>query len=302
MQVKSHWMKIENRLMFKNYIDLIRPAQYFKNLFIFAPLFFGLKITNIDLLLRVFLAFLSFSLIASAVYIFNDYHDVEEDKLHPTKKNRPLASGSISKKKALLLMLTLLLAGLIGASLSGRQMLYIVFVYLSLNGAYTLKLKHVAIIDVFIIAIGFVLRLFIGSAVTSIQLSMWIILMTFLLALFLALAKRRDDVLVFLSDGAKVRKVIDGYNLDVVNSAITILASVTIVSYIMYTVSPEIIKRAHTDKLYLSVIFVLLGIMRYLQVAFVDKKSGSPTDVLLRDRFIQLTILGWVLTLWILIY
>ncbi len=295
-------MKMRERLLLKNYIDLMRPAQYFKNLFIFAPLFFGLKITDIELLSKVFLAFVSFSIIASAVYVFNDYHDVEEDKLHPAKKNRPLATGRISKNSALLLMLTLLVAGVGSASLLGRQMLYIVFVYLVLNIAYTLKLKHLAIIDVFIIAIGFVLRLFIGSAVTNIQLSMWIILMTFLLALFLALAKRRDDVLVFLSGGNRVRKVIDGYNLDLVNLSMTIIASVTIVSYIMYTVSPEVIKKAHTDKLYLSVVFVLLGIMRYLQIAFVDKRSGSPTDVLLRDRFIQLTILGWVLTLSVLIY
>ena len=280
----------------------MRPSQYFKNLFIFAPLFFGLKITNIELLLSAFVAFLSFSLIASAVYIFNDYHDVEEDKLHPTKKNRPLASGSISKKAALLLMLMLLLVGLCIFSLLGRQMLYIVFVYLVINIAYTIKLKHVAIIDVFIIAIGFVLRLFIGSAVTNVELSMWIILMTFLLALFLALAKRRDDVLIFLSSGDKTRKVIDGYNIDIVNLSMTIIASVNIVSYIMYTVSPEVIKKAHTDKLYLSVVFVLLGIMRYLQITFVEKKSGSPSDILLRDRFIQLTISGWILTLWILIY
>jgi len=280
----------------------MRPSQYFKNLFIFAPLFFGLKITNIELLLSAFVAFLSFSLIASAVYIFNDYHDVEEDKLHPTKKNRPLASGSISKKAALLLMLMLLLVGLCIFSLLGRQMLYIVFVYLVINIAYTIKLKHVAIIDVFIISIGFVLRLFIGSAVTNVELSMWIILMTFLLALFLALAKRRDDVLIFLSSGDKTRKVIDGYNIDIVNLSMTIIASVNIVSYIMYTVSPEVIKKAHTDKLYLSVVFVLLGIMRYLQITFVEKKSGSPSDILLRDRFIQLTISGWILTLWILIY
>lgn len=280
----------------------MRPSQYFKNLFIFAPLFFGLKIANIELLLRTFFAFLSFSLIASAVYVFNDYHDVEEDKRHPTKNNRPLASGSISKKAALLLMLMLLLAGLSIASLLDQQIIYIVFVYLILNIAYTLKLKHVAIIDVFIIAIGFVLRLFIGSAVTKIELSLWIILMTFLLALFLALAKRRDDVLIFLSRGDKVRKAIDGYNLDILNISMTIIASVTIVSYVMYTVSPEVIKKAHTDKLYLSVIFVLLGIMRHLQITFVEMNSGSPTDVLLRDRFIQLTIAGWILTIWMLIY
>lgn len=288
--------------MLRNHIELMRPSQYFKSLFIFAPLFFGLKIANIELLVRTGIAFVSFSLIASAVYVFNDFHDIEEDKMHPTKRNRPLASGSISKKAALWLMLVLLLIGLSIATRLGRQMLYIVFIYLVVNIAYTLKLKHVAIIDVFIIAAGFVLRLFIGSAVTNIELSMWIILMTFLLALFLALAKRRDDVLIFLSSGDKARKVIDGYNIDIVNLSMTIIASVTTVSYIMYTVSPEVIKKAHTDKLYLSVVFVLLGIMRYLQIAFVEKNSGSPSDILLRDRFIQLTISGWVLTLWILIY
>lgn len=288
--------------MLKSHIDLMRPSQYFKNLFIFAPLFFGLQISNIELLLRTCFAFLSFSLIASAVYVFNDYHDVEEDKIHPKKKSRPLASGAISKKAALLFMLMLLLVGLSIASLLSRQMLYMVSVYITLNIAYTLKLKHMAIIDVFIVAAGFVLRLFVGSSVTHIELSLWIILMTYLLALFLALAKRRDDVLIFLSSGDKARKVIDGYNLDIVNVSMSIIASVTIVSYIMYTVSPEIIQKANTDKLYLSVVFVLLGIMRYLQIAFVEKNSGSPADILLRDRFIQFTIFGWAATLWILIY
>jgi 4-hydroxybenzoate polyprenyltransferase len=155
---------------------------------------------------------------------------------------------------------------------------------------------------VFIIAAGFVIRLFIGSLVTGIELSMWIIIMTFLLALFLALAKRRDDVVIFLASGERTRKVVDGYNLDILDLSMTIMASVTIVSYIMYTVSPEVIKKTNSDKLYLSVVFVMLGVMRYLQIVFVEKGSGSPTDVLLRDRFIQMTLAGWVLLLWMLIY
>jgi decaprenyl-phosphate phosphoribosyltransferase len=288
--------------MVGKYIALIRPYHYFKNLFIFAPLFFGLKITNVELLFKTFLAFVSFSLIASTVYIFNDYHDVEEDKRHPTKKKRPIACGAISKRASLSYALILLLLGVSISFLLSHTILSFVLIYLALNTAYTMGLKHIAIIDVFIIATGFVIRLFIGSAATNIELSMWIILMTFLLALFLALAKRRDDVLIFLESGEKTRKVVDGYNLDILNQSMTIIASVTIVSYIMYTVSPDIIKKAHSDKLYLSVLFVMLGMMRYLQIAFVDKDSGSPTDILSRDRFIQLSILGWVLTLWILLY
>jgi len=288
--------------MVKKYITLIRPYQYFKNLFIFAPLFFGLKIADIELLLRTFLAFIAFSFIASAVYVFNDYYDAEEDKKHPTKKNRPLASGSVSKKTALLLLAVLSATGLGMTALLSLPMLYLVFIYAALNIAYTLKLKHMAIIDVFIIAAGFVIRLFIGSLVTGIELSMWIIIMTFLLALFLALAKRRDDVVIFLASGERTRKVVDGYNLDILDLSMTIMASVTIVSYIMYTVSPEVIKKTNSDKLYLSVVFVMLGVMRYLQIVFVEKGSGSPTDVLLRDRFIQMTLAGWVLLLWMLIY
>lgn len=284
------------------YIQLMRPHQHVKNLFIFAPLFFGLRITDVALLSKTCFAFFAFSLVASAVYIFNDYHDAEDDRRHPKKKNRPLASGSISKKGAIYFMAVLLMGGLGLSYLLSHALIRITLFYVALNIAYTVKLKHVAIIDLFIIAIGFVIRLFIGSAVTQIALSEWIILMTFLLALFLAIAKRRDDVIIFLSSGEKMRKVIDGYNLDILNLSMSIVASITIVSYIMYTISPEIIAKAHSDKLYYSVIFVMLGMMRYMQISFVEGGSGSPTEVLLRDRFVQLTIVGWLALLSVLLY
>jgi decaprenyl-phosphate phosphoribosyltransferase len=296
-------MFVKDALMIRDYLYLIRPYQYFKNLFIFAPLFFGLKITNVELLSKTCLAFVAFSLVTSAVYVFNDYHDVEEDKRHPTKKTRPLASGSISKEGSLLLMFILLVFGLGITSLINRQMLSITFVYLVLNIAYTLKLKRIAIVDVFIIATGFVIRLYVGSVVTNIELSMWIIIMTFLLALFLSLAKRRDDVIMSFENGTVARKVVNGYNLDFLNLSMTIMAAVIIVSYIMYTVFPhESMIHINKNKLYLSVVFVILGIMRYLQITFVFKKSGSPTYVLLKDRFTQMTIIGWVITLWVLLY
>jgi 4-hydroxybenzoate polyprenyltransferase len=170
-----------------------------------------------------------------------------------------------------------------------------------MNIAYSFYLKHIAILDVVIIAIGFVLRLFIGSAVTGIPLSMWIVLMTFLLALFMALAKRRDDMLIYLDTGKKMRKVIDGYNLQFLDTAMSIMASVVIVAYVIYTSSAEVIARVNSEYLYLTGLFVILGIMRYLQVAFVLKDSGSPTKIVLKDRFMQLTLIGWVLTFaWIL--
>ncbi len=279
----------------------MRPQQYIKNLFIFLPLFFALKISDTELLTNAFIAFIAFSLTASAVYVLNDYHDIEEDRQHPTKRDRPLASGAISKVQALGIMAVLFVAGFGLMAMLSLQAVMILLAYVIMNIAYSLYLKHIAILDVTIIAIGFVLRLFIGSAVTDIPLSMWIVIMTFLLALFMALAKRRDDVLIFLDTGKKMRKVIDGYNLQFLDTAMAIMASVVIVSYTIYTTSPEVVTRVHSQYLYLTALFVILGIMRYLQITFVLKDSGSPTKIVFKDRFIQLTLLGWIITFaWIL--
>ena len=282
-------------------LRLLRPHQYIKNLFIFLPLFFAMKITDFHLFSNTFVAFVAFSLSASAIYILNDYHDIEEDRLHPKKRFRPLASGEVSKAQALRIMLVLIVAGFgVMASLS-IDALFILAFYTLMNVAYILRLKHIAILDVTIIAIGFVLRLFIGSAVTDISLSMWIVVMTFLLALFMALAKRRDDVLIYNDTGRKMRKAVDGYNLRFLDTAMAIMASVVIVAYTIYTTSPEVVARMHSQYLYLTALFVILGILRYLQIVFVFKNSGSPTLIILEDRFMQATLLGWVLTFtWIL--
>lgn len=182
------------------------------------------------------------------------------------------------------------------------EALAILVIYMLLNLAYSFGLKHIAILDVTIISIGFVLRLFIGSAVTSISLSMWIVIMTFLLALFLALAKRRDDVLIYLETGKKMRQVVNGYNLQLIDSAMTIMAAVVIVSYILYTTSVSTVQRLHSDYLYLTALFVILGIMRYLQIAMLEENSGSPTRIALGDRFIQITILCWLASFGWIIY
>ncbi len=279
----------------------MRPHQYIKNLFIFLPLFFALKITDTALLTNAVIAFIAFSLTASAIYTLNDYHDIEEDRQHPKKKSRPLASGAISKSQAIIIMAVLGTAGFVLMATLSLKAVGILAAYVIMNIAYSFYLKHVAILDVTIIAIGFVLRLFIGSAVTGIPLSMWIVIMTFLLALFMALAKRRDDVLIYLDTGKKMRKVINGYNLQFLDTAMAIMASVVIVAYTIYTTSAEVVERVHSEYLYLTALFVILGIMRYLQVAFVLKDSGSPTKIVLKDRFMQLTLLGWGLTFaWIL--
>ena len=282
-------------------IKLIRLHQYIKNLFIFLPLFFAMKITDTELLSNAFIAFIAFSLTASAIYILNDYHDIEEDRQHPKKKSRPLASGAISKYQAIIIMSVLFVSGFSLMVLLSFKAASVLAVYVAINIAYSFSLKHIPIVDVNIIAIGFVLRLFIGSVVTDIHLSKWIIIMTFLLALFMALAKRRDDVLIFLDKGKRMRKVIDGYSLQFLDTAMAIMASVVIVAYTLYTTSPEVEARLNSEYLYLTVFFVILGVLRYLKITFIHKNSGSPTRIMSTDRFMQLSLLGWAITFtWIL--
>lgn len=259
------------------------------------PLLFSFSFSNLDNNLNSLVAFMLFSIIASSIYIFNDLMDINEDRAHPTKKYRPLASGKVSPKSAKMLILLLSLSSLGISFVFNTELFLVLLVYFILNIAYSLKLKHIAILDIFIIATGFILRLFAGSAVTGISLSMWIILMTFLLAIFLALAKRRDDVLLSL-EGQETRKNIDGYNLEFVNAAMVLMAGVVIVSYIQYTISPEVIERLDTNYLYLTSFFVILGVLRYMQITFVEQDSGSPTKVVIRDSFLKVTIFLWLVS------
>ena len=285
-----------------NYIKLMRPKQYLKNVFIFLPLFFGLQLTNIDSLISVFLGFIFFSLTASSIYILNDYKDIELDRLHPTKKNRPLASGIVSKRVSLFLAIGLFLFSSIGLYLLSIKALAIMFLYVFINIFYIFLIKNIAILDIISISIGFVLRLFIGAFIANIELSMWIVIMTFLLSLFLILAKRRDDVLIFMETGVKTRKVIEGYSLKFIDTLMSIMAAVIMIGYILYTISADVINRIHSDNLYLTSIFVLVGIMRYLQISFVYQESGSPTNIIAQDRFIQIIVLGWVLSFLVILY
>lgn len=292
--------------MFSSLISLIRPHQWVKNVFIFLPLFFGGQLLNMWCWQQAVVTFISFSLMASAIYCLNDVRDIEADRLHPTKKMRPLASGKLKPVHAIVLMSVLILSSLLisfcllGES-SFKVSLLIIF-YLCLNVAYCFKLKQFAIIDVFIVSLGFVLRLAAGGLACSIWLSPWIVLMTFLLALFLAFAKRRDDVVLYETNNIVARRNVTSYNIPFMNQTLGLIGAITIVCYIMYTLSPDVIARFNNEYLYITSIFVLAAILRYLQVSIVEKRSGSPTKVLLRDRFIQLCLLLWFTTFVVLIY
>lgn len=284
------------------YVQLIRPQHYAKNIFIFAPLFFALKITHLDLLLICLEASIGFFLISGAVYVINDYRDIAEDRLHIKKKLRPLAAGTVTKKEALILTVVLLVIGSVITWSININVFLVSAVYFGLNVAYSLGLKHVAIVDIFIVSLGFVLRLFVGAAATNIPITNWIVILTFMLAMFLSLAKRRDDVLIFNETGKKLRKSIEGYNLQFVDSAIIVNVAVMLVAYILYTISAEVTTKFHNPELYVTSIFVVFGVFRYLQLTFVQNKSGSPVGVLMKDRLIQTTVLLWLLSWAILIY
>ena len=292
--------------MMKNIVILLRPQQWLKNGFIFIPLFFDHKLTDWYCLCSAILAFFAYSFAASAIYCLNDLIDVEADRKHPKKCKRPIAAGVISKVQALLLVaLCLGVAFAIASLLEGNaqwKVIGILGVYIIMNIAYCLKLKQMAIVDVFIIAVGFVLRIFVGGFATGVVLSQWIVLMTFLLALFLAFAKRRDDVVIYEDTGVLARKNVNRYNLPFMNQVIGVVSSITMVCYIMYTVDPEVIARMGSRYVYLTSVFVLAGIIRYLQLTIVDVKSGSPTKVLMKDRFVQCSIIGWIITFVLIIY
>lgn len=290
-----------------NILKLIRPHQWLKNVFVLIPMFFGGSLLDPEDIRASVLTFLAYSFVASSVYCFNDINDVEADRRHPVKCKRPLASGAVSMGTAWMLMaLMFVLAALMTALLGDRGHILkvggVLLFYYILNICYCAKLKQYAIVDVCIVAFGFVLRVLAGGFATDITLSKWLVLMTFLLTLFLSFAKRRDDVLRMNETGEPPRKNTIRYNLTFINQAITITASVTLVCYIMYTVSPEVVARLGSDLLYLTSVFVLLGLLRYMQITVVDKKSGDPTKIMLHDRFTQLVVVLWALTFLILIY
>jgi decaprenyl-phosphate phosphoribosyltransferase len=285
--------------MIKSVITLLRPLQYIKNFFIFLPLFFGLKGFDSELIYQLVVTFIAFSSVASAVYIFNDSIDIKHDRAHPVKKHRPLASGALSIKWASFLGLGL---GLFGLGIAYIQSVWVPFLlYICLNILYSIKLKHVPIIDVFIIAIGFVLRLIIGASVSNVELSMWIVIMTFLLALFLAFSKRKGD-LANLNGQSQARPVLDEYSQEFLSICMAIMGSVVIVSYIMYTTSETVIAYTNSRYVYTTSLFVVFGILRYLKITFFDQTTENPTKVLIHDIWLQVSILAWLLSFAILLY
>ena len=290
----------------KNIITIIRPYQWTKNLFVLLPIFFGGRLFVYPDLLRVLLIFVSFCLLSSAVYCINDIADIKFDRIHPIKKNRPLASGKITVKSVITIIVLLLILSIIILIpikfFYFIQSIIIFFIYLCLNVLYSFKLKHYAIVDVFIIGLCFILRVLAGGVAANVILSQWMILMVFLLSLFLGFAKRKD---YFIIDPVKYennRNSLKGYTPFFLNILLTITSTITIVCYILYTVSPEITLRYSSNYVYISTIFVLGGIFRYLQLSLVYNKGSFPSIIFLKDKIINACVICWVLFFLFLIY
>ncbi len=286
-------------------ILLLRPLQWFKNLFVFAPIFFGNNLLDASCFMQTLWVFVAYCLVSSSVYCFNDIQDVESDRRHPRKCHRPIAAGKVSVAMGYVVMGGSLLAGLFTAAFTASSRWTVCAMlagYWLLNVAYCIRLKHYAILDVAIVAAGFVMRVLTGGIATGIVVSGWLVMMTFLLALFLAFGKRKDDYRIYEQTGIMPRKSIAGYNAPFIDLSVTIVGTVTLVCYIIYTMSDSVVSRFGSPYVYLTNVWVLAGLLRYLQNMLVYQRSGSPTKVLVKDHFIQACIAGWLLSFFVIIY
>ncbi|MDO3642863.1 decaprenyl-phosphate phosphoribosyltransferase [Mucilaginibacter sp. L3T2-6] len=288
----------------KYHIKLLRPKDWAKNLFLFVPSFFAKHIFTASNTILLVAGFIAFCCIASSIYIINDYRDIEDDRKHPTKSKRPLASGKVKPSHAIVMLVVLIILGTgFGyAANPGLGFLLVLGVYFLLNLAYSFGLKNIAILDMLILSAGFVFRVKGGGIITHTDTTEWMIIMTYLLAMFMALGKRRDDLLLKETSGTEMRKSVNGYTMEYLNLMLGLFSAIIIVAYISYTQSPKTINRLGTYRLYYSSVFVIAGIMRYMQIVFVNKNAGSPTEVLYRDRFIQITILLWIASIYVILY
>ena len=283
------------------YLFLMRVHHWVKNLFIYIPAFFAGTVFQFEKFLLLTEGFFCFSLASSAVYILNDYLDMSSDLLHPVKKNRPLASGKISVTLAKVLMGSVLLCSLVWAYTVNHEFFFMVLLYVTINVGYSFGLKDIPLLDIFLISLGFLIRTLSGGIIVSVPVSQWLVIMIFLLSLLLAFAKREQD-LILANGSVTIRKSSRQYSVEYIHICLSLIAGVIMVAYIMYTMSDEVRQRVGENYLYITSIFVFAGILRYLQITLVKHNGGSPTRIFLTDRFIQGTILGWVLTFFVTLY
>ena len=281
----------------------MRPKQWTKNIILFAPLIFSQNISNKQLAIYSFISFIVFCILSSSVYILNDLIDIEQDKVHPLKSKRPIASGRLRPIYAVITFLVLLaLSAYISFTYLNYLFILVAGSYLILQIAYSTILKHIVIIDVFSIAAGFLLRVIAGAEAIEVTFSTWLFFCTILLALFLALSKRRHEIRLLDEKAINHRKILFEYSADLLDQMISIVTTTTLIAYILYTISPETVAKFGTDNLKYTVPFVLYGIFRYLYLMHQKNEGGSPERVLLNDMPILITVILYCLTACYILY
>lgn len=283
-------------------VNSMRPTQWIKNLFIFAPLIFSLKFFDFFLLLKTVAAFLLFCILSGSLYILNDLFDREEDKLHPKKSKRPIASGTISKSEAISIFFALSIIGLFLAFWLNKYFFIAALVYFVLQIAYSIKLKHVVIVDVFIITFGFVIRVVAGGLVIEVPISSWLLICTMLLALFLAMSKRRYEIVLLEDMASNHRPILKEYSPYLLDQMIAVVTASTLIAYCLYTISAETVEKFGTTNLVFTVPFVLYGIFRYLYLIHQKGKGGSPESLIIKDKPLLINILLWAGTVFFILY
>ena len=285
------------------YLKLIRPKQWLKNFFVFAPLIFAQELFHVPAVLESLKAFAAFCLCASAIYTLNDITDLEADRAHPEKRHRPIAAGLIPVPAALILFSLLLAAAVVLTSQMDGRFLVVLATYVVVNVAYSLRLKEVMLLDVFMVAAGFMFRVVGGAYAINVRVSSWLVLCSLFVSLFLGFAKRRGELLVALGSGTESkRKVLSLYRVDFIDQMLTITAAGTVISYALYTVAPRTIEVFHTEKLIYTTVFVLYGMFRYLYLTHTSSSVENPTNSVTSDVPILMTGILWILACIVLIY
>ena len=284
------------------YLKLLRPHQWVKNGFVLAPLIFAGKLLYVPSLILGVSAFAVFCLASSGVYTFNDIFDREQDRNHPRKRNRPVASGKIGVLSAALVGAGLFVTSILGALIIGKAFFLWVSFYLLLQFGYNIAFRNIVILDILAIAMGFVIRAVAGSVAIGVVISPWLILCSLLIALFLGFAKRRQEIVLLGDAAAEHRSILKDYSVPLLDQLIGIVTAATIVCYAIYTLTPEVTQRLGSRYMILTLPFVLYGIFRYLYLVHIHEKGGSPTRDLLTDTPLLLSIGLWTITSVALIY
>jgi 4-hydroxybenzoate polyprenyltransferase len=287
------------------YVQLLRPGQWTKNLFLFAGVVFGHKLDDVPSVTAALLGFACFCLVSSAVYVLNDIHDRNEDRLHPSKRNRPIASGRISIGTAAVLAILLLAGGLGGGLRLDRGFFMVAAAYVLLQAAYTFRLKHVVLLDVISIGLGFVLRAVAGAVLVHVVISHWLVLCTFTLCLFLGFSKRRCELNTLAEDpgiqAARHRRTLAAYTPDLLNHMTTLAAGIAVVSFMLYATDKRTLDVFGTNYLVYTLPLVVYAIFRFTLLVEHGRVDG-PTAVVLRDRPFQAAIVLWAVAVWVVVY